>query len=106
MRRKKQSSFLDKISNVILAFLFVVITTWGIQVTNAASSTGLTFAHVSDVHYASNGTNSLYRLTKESPEILKDVIQNKYVSWDNYINEGKEIINKIDKLKKEIDELI
>ena len=39
-------------------------------------------------------------------EILKDVIQNKYVSWDNYINEGKEIINKIDKLKKEIDELI
>lgn len=74
MRRKKQSGFFDKLSNIILVFLFVVITTWGIQVTNAASSAGLTFAHVSDVHYASNGTNNLYRLTKESPEILNDVI--------------------------------
>ncbi len=74
MRRKKQSGFFDKLSNIILVFLFVVITTWGIQVTNAASSAGLTFAHVSDVHYASNGTNNLYRLTKESPEILNDVL--------------------------------
>lgn len=74
MRRKKQSGFFDNLSNIILVFLFIVITTWGIQVTNAASSAGLTFAHVSDVHYASSGTNTLYRLTKESPEIFKDVI--------------------------------
>ena len=36
-------------------------------------------------------------------EILKDIIQNKYVSWDNGIGEGKEIINKIDDLKKKMD---
>ena len=73
MSRKKKSGLFDKLSNIFLLILFVVITSWGIQVTNAETS-GLKFAHVSDVHYASNAKNNLYRLTKESPEIFDDVI--------------------------------
>ena len=73
MRRRKQKGLFDKLSNIVLLLLFVVITTWGIQVTNAETS-GLRFAHVSDAHYSSNGTNTLYRLSKESPDLLEDAI--------------------------------
>ena len=73
MRNKSKSRAFEKFSNAILLLAFVIITTWGIQVTNAATS-NLKFANVSDVHFASNSQNTLYRLTKESPELLDDVI--------------------------------
>ncbi|MBR1908027.1 metallophosphoesterase [bacterium] len=73
-RSKKKNGLFDKFSNVVLVFIFVIITSWGIQVTNAATS-GLKFAQISDAHYASNTQNNLYRLTKESPDLLEDAIQ-------------------------------
>lgn len=74
MSRKKKNSLFDKFSNLVLIVFFVIITTWGIQVTNAAPA-ALKFVQVSDVHFASDSPNTLYRLTKESPLILDDVIK-------------------------------
>ena len=74
MSRKKKNNLFDKFSNIVLLVFFVIITTWGIQVTNAAPAS-LKFVQVSDVHFASNSPNTLYRLTKESPLILDDVIK-------------------------------
>lgn len=71
--KKKENGLFVNFSNVVLIILFFVITTWGIQVTNAATS-NLKFAQVSDVHFASNSQNTLYRLTKESPDIFDDVV--------------------------------
>ncbi len=73
MRRKKKDGLFNKLSNIILVFIFIVITTWGIQVTNAATSS-LKFAQISDAHYASNSKSTSYKLIKESPELLDDAI--------------------------------
>lgn len=73
-RRKKKNTFFEFLSNVIMLFLFVVITAWGIQITNAATTT-LKFAQISDAHYSSHGINNGYRMSKESPDLLDDAIR-------------------------------
>jgi Icc protein len=74
-KRKKQNKkiFIEKLLNTISVIFFTAIMLWGLKV-YSASEKNLTFAQVSDVHYSSSATNTSYRLTAESGELLEDAI--------------------------------
>lgn len=75
-RRKKKSKngFMSKIINGMSVVILAATMLWGLQV-YSASGNNLTFAQISDVHYSSAQTNTSYRLTAESGELLADAIE-------------------------------
>ena len=72
-RRKSKERFTAKIINSILVVLLAAVMLFGLKV-YSASGNNLTFAQISDVHYSSAQTNTSYRLTAESGELLSDAV--------------------------------
>ncbi len=72
-KHKSKDSFISRIINGISVILLAGIMLWGLQV-YSASGNSLTFAQISDAHYSSAKTNTSYRLTAESGELLQDAI--------------------------------
>lgn len=70
--RKKQG-LIHKLSNAFSVFLLAAAMLWGLQV-YSASGNSLTFAQISDAHFSTAKTNTSYRLTAESGELLQDAI--------------------------------
>lgn len=75
MKRHKRNkeSIVAKLINGISIILLASVMLLGLKVYSAAGNS-LTFAQISDAHYSSAKTNTSYRLTAESGEILDDAI--------------------------------
>lgn len=72
-RRKNKEKFMTKLINGISVILLSGVMFLGLKV-YSASGDNLTFAQISDAHYSSSTTNTSYRLTAESGELLADAI--------------------------------
>lgn len=72
-KNKRKESFLSRLANGMAVILLAGVMFLGLQVYSASGS-NLTFAQISDVHYSSAKTNTSYRLTAESGELLEDAI--------------------------------
>lgn len=72
-RRKNKQSFVSKAFNALSVVLLAGVMLYGLQV-YSASGNNLTFAQISDAHYSSAKSNTSYRLTAESGELLQDAI--------------------------------
>jgi len=72
-RKRQNETFMTKIPNTMFVLLLATAMFCGLQV-YSASGDNLTFAQISDAHYSSAKTNTSYRLTAESGEILDDAI--------------------------------
>jgi len=72
-RKKHKNSLLSRIFNSVFVVGLACVMLWGVQV-YSASGDSLTFAQISDAHYSSAKTNTSYRLTAESGELLEDAI--------------------------------
>lgn len=72
-RKKSKESFAAKLINTISIILLAGVMFFGLKV-YCASGSNLTFAQISDAHYSSAQTNTSYRLTAESGELLEDAI--------------------------------
>lgn len=73
-KRKNRESFTAKLINSITVVILATVMFFGLQV-YSASGNNLTFAQISDAHYSSAKTNTSYRLTAESGELLADAIE-------------------------------
>lgn len=72
-RRKQKETFISKLANGIFVLLLATGMFFGLQVCSAYGD-NLTFAQISDAHFSSAKTNTSYRLTAESSELLTDAI--------------------------------
>lgn len=72
-RKRSKENFVSKVINTISIFLLAGALFLGLQV-YSASGNALTFAQISDAHYSSVQTNTSYRLTAESGELLADAV--------------------------------
>lgn len=72
-RRKSKESFISKMLNGMSIVLLAAVMLFGLRV-YSASGNNLTFAQISDAHFSSAQTNTSYRLTAESGELLSDAI--------------------------------
>jgi len=72
-RRKSKESIVSRLINTISVFLLAGVMFFGLKV-YSASGNNLTFAQISDAHYSSAKTNTSYRLTAESGELLSDAV--------------------------------
>lgn len=72
-RKKRRETFATKLTNGIFVVILAVAMFFGLQVCSA-SSDNLTFAQISDAHFSTAKTNTSYRLTAESSELLTDAI--------------------------------
>lgn len=72
-KRKNKEKFVTKIINGISVILLASVMFLGLKV-YSASGNNLTFAQISDAHYSSATTNTSYRLTAESGELLADAV--------------------------------
>lgn len=74
-KRKKHNkeNFVSKLINGISVVLLAGVMFLGLRV-YSASENSLTFAQISDAHYSSAKTNTSYRLTAESGELLQDAV--------------------------------
>lgn len=70
--RKNKESFLSKLFNGIVTLALAGVMFFGLQCYSASS---LKFVQLSDVHFASNGQNTTFKMTGESPKLLEDAIQ-------------------------------
>lgn len=73
-RRKANNSFKARLTNAISVVLLAGVMFLGLKV-YSASGNNLTFAQISDAHYSSAKTNTSYRLTAESGELLADAVE-------------------------------
>lgn len=73
-KKKSKNGIISKIINGVSVIVLAATMLWGLQV-YSASGNNLTFAQISDVHYSSAQTNTSYRLTAESGELLADAIE-------------------------------
>jgi 3',5'-cyclic-AMP phosphodiesterase len=71
--KKIKCNLVSKLINSISVILLAGVMLFGLQV-YSASGNNLTFAQISDVHYSSAKTNTSYRLTAESGELLQDAV--------------------------------
>ena len=76
MSRKKHSSCLTNIINLIFTTVLVILTAFALQVyfNKAEGATTLKFAQISDDHLSSDSVNKAYRLTANSQELFDDAI--------------------------------
>lgn len=72
-KRKNKNTFISKLINSITVVLLAGMMLLGLKV-YSASGNNLTFAQISDAHYSSASTNTSYRLTAESGELLQDAV--------------------------------
>ena len=72
-KNKKRETFAQRAWNNICVLVLAGVMLFGLKCYSAAHD-GLTFAQISDVHYSSANTNTSYRLTAESGELLEDAI--------------------------------
>lgn len=72
-RNKNKENFMSKLLNGFSVILLVCLMLYGLQV-YSASGNNLTFAQISDAHFSTAKTNTSYRLTAESGELLSDAI--------------------------------
>lgn len=70
-RKKRRESFLTKIMNGIVTLSLTGVMIYGLQCYSAAS---LKFVHLSDVHFATDGQNTTFKMTGESPKLLEDAV--------------------------------
>lgn len=74
IRRKiRKETLKNKLLNSFSIIILAAAMLFGLQV-YSASGNNLTFAQISDAHYSSAKTNTSYRLTAESGELLADAI--------------------------------
>lgn len=73
-RKKRKESFINKFVNSISVILLAGIMLLGLKV-YSAGGVNLTFAQISDAHFSSAQTNTSYRLTAESGELLADAVE-------------------------------
>lgn len=73
-RKNNKNDFMSKLINAISVAVLACLMLFGLQV-YSASGNNLTFAQISDAHYSSAQSNTSYRLTAESGELLNDAIQ-------------------------------
>lgn len=72
-KKKSKNSFISKVINSISVILLAGVMFLGLRV-YSASENNLTFAQISDSHYSSIKSNTSYRLTAESGELLADAV--------------------------------
>jgi len=72
-KRRSRESFVSRLLNSISVILLAGVMFLGLKV-YSASENNLTFAQISDAHYSSAKTNTSYRLTAESGELLADAV--------------------------------
>lgn len=72
-KKKSKGKLIKELINGISVILLAGVMFLGLKV-YSASGNNLTFAQISDVHYSSAKTNTSYRLTAESGELLQDAI--------------------------------
>lgn len=72
-RKNKKDSFNAKLINALSVITLACLMFFGLKC-YSASGNNLTFAQISDAHYSSAKTNTSYRLTAESGELLQDAI--------------------------------
>lgn len=72
-RRKKKQGFVSRISNGLFVVALACAMFFGLQVTSAFGDS-LNFAQISDAHFSTVKTNTSYRLTADSADILSDVV--------------------------------
>lgn len=72
-KKKNKNNFTAKLINGISVILLAGAMLLGLSV-YSASGNNITFAQISDAHYSSAQTNTSYRLTAESGELLSDAI--------------------------------
>lgn len=72
-RKKSKNGFMSKIINSMSVILLAAAMLWGLQV-YSASGNNLSFAQISDAHFSSAQTNTSYRLTAESGELLAEAV--------------------------------
>lgn len=72
-RRKKKPGLISRVTNSLFIVGLACAMFFGLQVTSAFGDS-LSFAQVSDVHFSTMKTNTSYRLTADSADILSDVI--------------------------------
>ncbi len=73
-KKKSKENLVSKLINAISVVVLACLMLLGLQV-YSASGNNLTFAQISDAHYSSAQTNTSYRLTAESGEILDDAVK-------------------------------
>jgi len=72
-RKRHKDNFVSKVMNGIFVLLLATAMFFGLQVCSA-SGDNLTFAQISDAHFSTAKTNTSYRLTAESGELLTDAV--------------------------------
>lgn len=82
-KREKKEGFFTKLVNTVITLCLTVGMLWGLQACSGTAVNSLTFAHLSDVHFMENGTNTTIKMIGESPRLLDDAI--------NQINEEKNL---------------
>ena len=70
--RHKKESTATRIKNWGISIILAIIMFCGLQSYSASS---LKFVQVSDVHFSTRQTNTTYKLTGESPELLDDAVE-------------------------------
>lgn len=73
-KRKSKDNFMAKVVNGVSVVLLAAAMLWGLQV-YSASGNNLSFAQISDAHFSSAQSNTSYRLTAESGELLVDAVE-------------------------------
>ncbi len=73
VKKKSKNNLVSKILNMLSILMLSALMLWGLKV-YSASDNNLIFAQISDAHYSSAKTNTSYRLTAESGELLEDAI--------------------------------
>ena len=72
-KTKNKNRFLKEIINGLSILFIASLMLFGLKV-YSASENSLTFAQISDAHYSTAKTNTSYRLTAESAELLDDAV--------------------------------
>jgi DNA repair exonuclease SbcCD nuclease subunit len=72
-KKKRKESFFTKFINATITVCLTAGMVWGLQAYSGATS--LKFAHVSDVHFLENGSNTTFKMIGESPRLLDDAIE-------------------------------
>ena len=72
-RKKSKGKFIKEVINLLSVILLAGVMLLGLKVYSASES-NLTFAQISDAHFSTAKTNTSYRLTAESRELLQDAI--------------------------------
>lgn len=73
-KKKSKNGLTSKIINSMSVILLAAVMLLGLQV-YSASGNNLSFAQISDAHFSSAQTNTSYRLTAESGELLADAVE-------------------------------